>query len=37
MYFIDENKDNFLNRFLKECDRLELPLFIIVGNENENR
>ena len=37
MYFIDENKDNFLNHFLKVYNHLELPLFIIVGNENENR
>ena len=37
MYFIDENKDNFLNHFLKVYNHLELPLFIIVGNENENK
>ena len=36
LYFIDENKDNFLNYFIKEFNQFIEPLFIIVGNKDEN-
>ena len=36
LYFIDENKDNFLNYFIKDHNQFFEPLFIIVGNKNEN-
>ena len=36
LYFIDENKDNFVNYFTNKKPIFNPPLFIIVGNENEN-
>lgn len=36
LYFIDENKDNFLNYFIKDFNQFIEPLFIIVGNKDEN-
>ena len=37
MYFSDENKDNFVKYFVNEHNKFELPLFIIVGKEKENK
>ena len=36
LYFIDENKNNFINYFIKEYNQFCLPLFIIVGTETKN-
>ena len=36
MYFIDENKNKFVDYFIKEHNQYEIPLIIIVGKENEN-
>ena len=36
MYFVDNNKDNFINYFVNKLNQFKIPLFIIVGNENIN-
>ena len=36
MYFIDENKNKFVDYFIKEHNQYDIPLIIIVGKENEN-
>ena len=36
MYFVDNNKDNFINYFVNKFNQFKIPLFIIVGNENIN-
>lgn len=36
MNFIDENKNKFVDYFIKEHNQYELPLIIIVGKENDN-
>ena len=36
MYFIDNNKDKFINYFVNKLNQFKIPLFIIVGNENIN-
>ena len=36
MYFIDENKNKFVDYFIKQHNQYNIPLIIIVGKENEN-
>ena len=36
MYFIDDNKIQFVNYFINEHNQFEIPLIIIVGRESEN-
>ena len=36
MCFNDNNRDNFINYFVKECNQFKIHLFIIVCNESEN-
>ena len=36
MYFVDNNKDNFINYIVNKFNQFKIPLFIIVGNENIN-
>ena len=36
MYFIDENKNKFVDYFIKEHNQYNIQLIIIVGKENEN-
>ena len=35
LYFIDENKNIFLDYFIKNHNQFHIPLFIIVGVEDE--
>ena len=37
LYFVDENKDRFLNYFIYEHNQFALPLFIIVGKDTDNK
>ena len=36
LYFIDENKDNFLNYFINTHNQFEIPLIISVGSKSDN-
>ena len=36
LYFIDDNKENFINYFIQKHNSLLLPLFVIIGNKSEN-
>ena len=36
MYFVDNNKDNFINYIVNKFNQFKIPLFIIVGDENIN-
>ena len=37
VYFSDDNKDNFIKYFVNKHYKDDLPLFIIVGKEKENK
>lgn len=36
LYFIDENKDNFINYFINTHNQFDIPLIISVGNKSDN-